>query len=530
MKRLLASMLILLCLPLAVGALPKVAVLDITAQKDIDQSVVAPVTETIMGEIVASKAYTVLDRAYIDQVLKEKEFQLSGAVSDQQVVQAGQYLGADYVVAGKALLVSGAYFLVAKMIDVKTGAITTQSSEQAEGKALVLLGMAKRVGAALAGGGSAPAQAATPVPSAGAGAAESANGRIKAGFLFGGSGLVNGFPYRLEGARRALQERYGAWLDTVAAPDLEGSNILSTIDRLVVKDGCSVLFMSWEVDGEKLRQAALKYPQTLFVTNSAGPGERPPNIKSYGFDISPSWYILGLISGAVSKSGKVGFLSIDDRAWLMFADYFALGVKATNPKAVLYVKADSRWDPSKQIKAARGLIDQGCDVFYAVGEMPQVYDSLRSPSGKQVLAIGGDFPREAYPGLIVTGASYDWSVAFDRILLAMHEGREVPADVFIKFEDGISLFDGPRQSIDPKFADIMRAKKIKTPDMGEINAYDLVMRRVDQMRRFQFEPFTGPIKDQKGKLRLGPGERPDPIFWDGLDWLVDNVKGEYSKR
>jgi basic membrane protein A and related proteins len=223
---------------------------------------------------------------------------------------------------------------------------------------------------------------------------------------------------------------------------------------------------------------------------------------------------------------------MNDRAWLMFADYFALGVKATNPKAIVYVKTDAPWDGNKQIKSARALIDQGCDVFYPVGEITQVYDFLRSSSssGKQILTIGGDFPREAYPGLIITGATYDWSVAFDRILLALHEGREVPPDTYMKFEDGISLFDGPRQSIDPKFADILRSKKIKTPDLGEINAYDLVMRRVDQLRRFQFEPFTGPIKDQKGKLRLGPGEIPDPAFWDSLDWLVDNVKGEFSKR
>jgi len=39
-----------------------------------------------------------------------------------------------------------------------------------------------------------------------------------------------------------------------------------------------------------------------------------------------------------------------------------------------------------------------------------------------------------------------------------------------------------------------------------------------------FEPFTGPIKDQKGKIRLGEGIRPEWSFFENMDWLIDNVK------
>lgn len=120
MPRVCAS--ILLCLlPSLLFCLPKVAVLDLSLQKGIDATVIAPVTESIMDKVVGARAYVVLDRAYIEQVLKEKEFQMSGLVSDTQVAQAGQYLGADYVVAGKIQLVGDTYFVVAKMIEVKTG-------------------------------------------------------------------------------------------------------------------------------------------------------------------------------------------------------------------------------------------------------------------------------------------------------------------------------------------------------------------------------------------------------------------------
>jgi raffinose/stachyose/melibiose transport system substrate-binding protein len=168
---------VLACIVLSAAqlpALPKVAVLDLSLQKGIDAAVIVPVTESIMEEVVGARAYVVLDRAYIEQVLKEKEFQLSGLVSDSQVAQAGQYLGADYVVAGKIQMVGETYFVVAKMIEVKTGVIVAQSSEQGEGKAAVLITMAHTVGKKLVGGSpisalapaqpGAAAQAASPSP------------------------------------------------------------------------------------------------------------------------------------------------------------------------------------------------------------------------------------------------------------------------------------------------------------------------------------------------------------------------------
>ncbi len=54
------------CISIAtVFALPKVAVLDVIAQKGIDPSVIVPITESIMEEVVGTRAYMVLDRAYL---------------------------------------------------------------------------------------------------------------------------------------------------------------------------------------------------------------------------------------------------------------------------------------------------------------------------------------------------------------------------------------------------------------------------------------------------------------------------------
>lgn len=163
MKRLLLAIIALA----SVGTLmaqPKVAVLDTIIGDKVDTSVIVPVTEKVIEQLVQSGKYTVLDRANTTQVLGEREFQLSGMVSDQEITEAGKYLGADYVVVIRVLLMADTYVLTSKMIDVKTGVIASQTSAEGEGKISILLRMAGTVGQTLAGGSvaEAPAVAAAP--------------------------------------------------------------------------------------------------------------------------------------------------------------------------------------------------------------------------------------------------------------------------------------------------------------------------------------------------------------------------------
>lgn len=143
----------LVLFPVALFALPQVAVLDAVIPADMDPSVIVPITDKISEELVKSGKYTVLDRASVEQVLKEKEFQLSsGLVKTEEIRKAGEYLGADFVVAARASKVGNTYFVSARMIDVKTGAITSQTSVELPGDLDVLLKLARTAGNRLSGG------------------------------------------------------------------------------------------------------------------------------------------------------------------------------------------------------------------------------------------------------------------------------------------------------------------------------------------------------------------------------------------
>lgn len=152
MKRIIAVVtMIVVCVGVTFG-LPSIAVLDAILSEGVDSSVQIPVTEKVIEELVMSGKYTVLDRGSIAQVLEEKKFQLSGIVADNEVRQAGEYLGADFVSVVKVSLLGTTYFISAKMINVESGAIDAQVSRENKGEIEVVLQIAKDVGVALVGG------------------------------------------------------------------------------------------------------------------------------------------------------------------------------------------------------------------------------------------------------------------------------------------------------------------------------------------------------------------------------------------
>ncbi|WP_461255007.1 extracellular solute-binding protein [Treponema sp. R80B11-R83G3] len=81
------------------------------------------VNEELIGYIVNDNALTVVDRANLDKISKEMDFQLSGEVSDETALSIGKKLGAQILISGAVLAVGNTYRLRIKAISVETSQI-----------------------------------------------------------------------------------------------------------------------------------------------------------------------------------------------------------------------------------------------------------------------------------------------------------------------------------------------------------------------------------------------------------------------
>ncbi len=170
-----------------------------------------------------------------------------------------------------------------------------------------------------------------------------------------------GWSYAHDEGRKADREG-PALAQTQYVESVPEGQALPAIDRLV-KNGCKVVFTTSFGYMDQTLEAAKKYPQVMFAHTTGF--KRAPNMATYMADFYQVYYLNGLVAGALTKSGKVGFVGAYPIPELKrHISAFALGVKAANPKASVNVKWLNSWfDPAKTREASEALLAEGADVL-----------------------------------------------------------------------------------------------------------------------------------------------------------------------
>ena len=73
---------------------------------------------------------------------------------------------------------------------------------------------------------------------------------------------------------------------------------------------------------------------------------------------------------------------------------------------------------------------------------------------------------------------------------------------------------------------------VNTKDFGKISVYELIVKRYDQMKTGGpelFDPYTGPINDNTGKLQIKAGQKASKGDLLSIMYYVDNVVGSIPK-
>ena len=83
--------------------------------------------------ITRSEGYTAIERTsdFLAELNKEQDYQMSGAVSDNQIARLGQQFGVRYVLVADISEVFESMFISARMIDVQTAQITNSTESDA---------------------------------------------------------------------------------------------------------------------------------------------------------------------------------------------------------------------------------------------------------------------------------------------------------------------------------------------------------------------------------------------------------------
>ncbi len=356
--------------------------------------------------------------------------------------------------------------------------------------------------------------------------------KVKAGFIYVGPIGDLGWTHAHDYARRMVDDKFD-WLDTVYIESVAIDDTGTMVNRLIKDEKCDIIFTTSFDFMDPTVEAAANHPGTTFMHCSGY--KRSTNLGTYFADFYQLYYLNGLMAGALTETGKLGYIGAHPiPEVLRHINAFALGAKEVNPNAKVYVRWINAWyDPTKAKEAATTLIGEGCDCLAFTEDSATVVQEAEKSTnaGKKVYVFSHYSPMADFgPNSCVSGQLVHWEDLYEIILQRFYTGTWDNRDYdYLLSEGGVELGAKFGEPINPKFVDALKAKKVTDPMLGQISVYDLVMKRIDQMKQTSvaFDPFTGPIYDQNRNLKIKANERASysALYGPDMNWFVDNVVG-----
>ena len=102
--------------------LARVGVLDLTGDR-IDQADLISLSDRLRIELFRTGRFTIVEREAMASILEEQGFQQSGCTSTECVVQMGELVGAEKMIAGHIGRVADVQMLSLRLVDVRSGTI-----------------------------------------------------------------------------------------------------------------------------------------------------------------------------------------------------------------------------------------------------------------------------------------------------------------------------------------------------------------------------------------------------------------------
>jgi len=357
---------------------------------------------------------------------------------------------------------------------------------------------------------------------------------LTAGFIYVGPIGDYGWTHAHEQARRYLEEKY-PWFESIYVESVPEGDAETFIDHLV-RQGADIIFTTSFGYMDGTYQAAQLYPDVLF--GHATGFTRAPNMMTYAAEFYQVYYLNGLIAGALTKTGKLGYVAaVPIPEVKRHISAFALGARAVRPDAEVHVRWIYEWfNPAAAAEATQALIAEGADVFAFTEDSPTVV---------QVAAEHG-FPSFSHyspmysfaPDYVVSGQLVRWEAIYEDFLAKAYAGVYDETNLedvdywWLLPQKAVALGAEPGMPINPKFENQLRSVVVEHPLFGKISVYDLVFQLLELMSdpELAFDPFQGPIYDRRGILRVPEGLRMSQQELMSMEWAAQGIVGPWPNE
>jgi basic membrane lipoprotein Med (substrate-binding protein (PBP1-ABC) superfamily) len=336
--------------------------------------------------------------------------------------------------------------------------------------------------------------------------------KFKVGFIYVGPKDDFGYNYEHDQGRIYLEKNLPG-IEVMTAENIPETAEVERVMEQMIQKGAKLIFPTSYGYLDSAINVGKRHPDVVLV--HAGGFKFSPNVGTYWRYIYNPMYLAGLAAGKVTKTNVLGFVAAHPiPQTLQNINALTYGARSVNPKVTMRVIYTGEWcNPAKAAEAANTLAELGADVLSQHQDCPRPVVETAAKRG--IYTVGyhsGDLQRFNEKGWI-TGADWKWGTLYVQITKDVMEGHK---------EKWVSRHD--RGGLETGQTDIAPFGSV-VPKETQTS----VMSKKKEIIDGKYAVFQGPMKDNKGTVRIKEGEKPSFEFIETMNWYTEGVVGDVPK-
>ena len=323
---------------------------------------------------------------------------------------------------------------------------------------------------------------------------------VKVGFVYVGPVGDHGWTYRHDIGRQQVEEAFGDKVKTSYVESVQYGPDAERVIRMMAKTH-DIIFATSFGYMEPMLKVAKEFPNVYF--EHATGYKQADNMASYGLRLYQARHVQGIIAGMMTKTNKICYVAAYPIPEVIREiNTYYLGAKKMNPDVDIdIVWANTWYNPSKEADAANVMMAEGCDMIAQHTDSPAPLQAAES-QGKLGFGQASDQIKFA-PKAQLTATIDNWGPYYVQKVGQVIDGNWTTGDYFGHMNDGsvqMAPFTNMPENVRMKAAEIKQA-----------------------ISDGKYFAFTGPIKDNTGKLQLADGVVADDAHLNSMMYYVEGI-------
>ena len=343
--------------------------------------------------------------------------------------------------------------------------------------------------------------------------AANAADKVKVGFVYLTTPGDHGWTYAHEVARQDFEKHFGDKVETTFVENVPEGPDSARVIRELAKQGNDIIFTTSFGYMDHTIKVAKEFPNVKFEHITGY--KRSPNVATGNIRFYEGRYVQGVVAGLMTKSNKIGYLaSFPIPEVIQGINAFGIGLRSVNPKAeVSVIWVNSWYDPVKEADAAKVHIAEGADILAQHTDSPAM---LQTAQKAGVHGFGQSSDMKAFaPKAQLFSSVNNWGPYYISKIQQMMDGKW-------------STGDGPDHWAGNTWVGMADDYLVLSPfENMPSDVAAAAAKAAADIKSGKNKIFTGPIKDNSGKIRVPAGKTlNDGELFQTLDYYVDGISGK----